>query len=715
MTPSALLSLWRDRWHKPPYPEQRVALVHGKLSRWSIGLARSANWGAPGLTYFTLIMATGTLVLASLTQLTVNSQIVLGWSMVAFAVYLRRHQGQVIALAIVCMAVLLTCRYFLWRLDETLPQYWSFSLCLGIALVLAEMQGWMRSALRYIGTVWPVEHPSTPLPEDAVTWPTVDVFVLSSDSSAAGLGEFLDHSAHLDWPANKYQFTVLASEPSAELAHVCASRGVAWRVYPHSNQQGTPAIINLALYESEADLVVIADCKTPLSSTLLRQTAGWFVGEPHLALVHTAHSFLAPSPTRQVLARLETTPCGVDWAIIRRNALLEVGGLRLDAPSPSRHTSLDLQGAGFFTAYLVRDSRDTSPHAFTRVNEPFKFGSLPVRLHLRDCKRMLDFYYPVAWAIFYAIPFAALCWGATPITTDFGTLMAYWLPHWILGRLALATTLEHHRLRWADFITEELSGFAVLLRTLKSFTITWTHRLWARRQSAATPSPAKSRVPLIPRPELWLGTVLCAGLGVATSVRWIFSGAPSDSLQWVYLGWSFFLALLLVASLAVQRETDWTRWANITNANRKAMLRLSSGAVYRGTITNFPAMPLRLELASGVAVTPGQWLHLSLFLNYREFVFPCQVTTANDAEVDLALAAGQLPEFRQLAASIYSRHSDWPQWLPPESADRLIPSRIARLLLHAQDAFYNLAVKSALPAALQRLRNWLKLGSTTNG
>lgn len=715
MTPSTLQRLWRDRWHLAHTPHQRVALVHGKLAHWSIRFGSSRHWGLPGLPAIALLLSIGVLLLALATPLTVNSQIVLGWSVVGFAVYLRRHRGLVVALTIVGMAVLLSARYFFWRVDTTLPTYWSWGMVLALALVLAEAHGWTRSALQYLGDIWPLQRASAALPDDAVTWPTVDIWILATDATAGTIDQLLESTPPQRWPANKYQLTVLASHFDADTAAVCVARNVGYRTYPQSAQLGFPALINHALYESQADLIVMAEGGSPLPASLLQQTLGWFVKEPQLALVHTPNCFLAPAPSLRAQDIPMLHACRGNLAIARRDALLEVGGLQIEPPSPQRHTSLALQDAGYFTAYLGHAPGSMQEDiAYARVDEPFRFASLTMRWQVRNLKAMLDFYYPVAWAVFLAIPFAALWWHARPIAGDIVSFTAYWLPHWVLGRLALATTEENYRLRSIDFLAQELRGFALLLRTTKSFALAYGGQAIAHLTRKPSHKHKAPSVPTTPRPMLWLGVLACMSLVGTTAWQWMHHGTPTDTMQWVYWLWGLFFAFLCVAGLAIQRESDWVQWAISENTRRKAMLRLASGMVARGVVTNFPDTALALTLENPTTAQTGQSVFLSLFVGYREFMFPCRIASCEGTQLTIALSPEATDQFQSLVDAVYVRHSSWPQWLAPIDADRLLPKPLERLLHLAQDVLYNLAVKSALTTALQRVRARLTLGKNTH-
>ena len=329
MTPSGLLSLWRDRWNKPGRNDSYVYLVNGKVSKWIAATAESSNWQTPGLSLCVATLAIGILLLACTASLTTNSQIVLAWSIVSVTVYLRRHSGLVIGLTIAGMSLLLTMRYFYWRLGNTLPTYWGLSFPLGLLLILAELHVWLRFTLHYIARILSIK-------------------------------------------------TVPLEKP------------------PHASN-------------------------------------------------------------------------------LRKNVL------RLGA--------------------------------------------------------MLSFYIRLPFIIFFITPLAALYFGAVPIESDSSTLGAYGIPHWLMSRLAFATTVETHRHRLIDWIREELVTLAVLLRTTKSYLYTSLLAMWdtlahdgklKERSVGETDHFAFEKQP---QWGLWIGIALFAGAVASYVHAWSKNEVGMHQLQ----------------------------------------------------------------------------------------------------------------------------------------------------------------------------------------
>ena len=654
---------------------------------------------------------------AATVRLTVNSQIVMGWALVVFAIYLRRHRGQVFALAIVGMAALLGLRYFIWRIDATLPTHSISSIALAWALVMVELALWLRAGLDYIATIWPVELESTPLPDDAVTWPTVDIVLLTGDASPDIVTQLVSNALPMDWPENKYRTLVLATHHNAEIEAACVAARFTYRVYQECDAKDIGALLNRALYESTADMLLVANCEKVLPPSLLRQTIGWFVQEPKLALLQSPNCPLAPAAKNSVLAHLrdaEETSC---WAIARRSSVLDIGGFSFSTAAEDLHTACLLEKAGFFDAYLAsRTQAGQDPQQYTRLDGPFRFGALPLRIRLDQLRSGLHFYAPLTSSVMMAVPVAALLLRATPIATDLFTLCAYWLPQWILGRLALATALEHQRLRWWDFVKEELGSLAVLMRTGKSFCTTWLQQLarWCWFQPAQAGSRLPVPVKTTSRPSLILG-VLVFGATVAYGAYSAYRQAAVPMAE-LYMTWAFFLALNFLAELAVQHEVDWVQAHQRASEHLPCMLALpETGRTLRATTSNFPHQPLVLTLSQALEIPVGQSLQVSLFVGYREFVFPCRVSVSRNVRIEVQIAQEYLAEFRQVAAFVFARPANWPLWLPRSHADQLLPGWLSRLLLRLQDAFYNLAVKSSAPMVWQRIRARLFPGNPTHG
>ena len=102
-------------------------------------------------------------------------------------------------------------------------------------------------------------------------------------------------------------------------------------------------------------------------------TLGWFYKDPKLAMLQTPHHFFSPDPFERNLDTFGNVPnegelfyglvqdgndfwnatffCG-SCAVLRREMLVEVGGVAVETVTEDAHTALKLHRKGWNTAYI---------------------------------------------------------------------------------------------------------------------------------------------------------------------------------------------------------------------------------------------------------------------------------------------------------------------------------------------------------------------------
>src|ERR1700709_2010450 len=88
----------------------------------------------------------------------------------------NRRPGRPMTLFLTVLSGLVSMRYIVWRVTETLEFNTVLQGFLGTGLALAEAYAVVVLALGYIQTVWPLERQPVALPDDHADWPTVDVY-----------------------------------------------------------------------------------------------------------------------------------------------------------------------------------------------------------------------------------------------------------------------------------------------------------------------------------------------------------------------------------------------------------------------------------------------------------------------------------------------------------------------------------------------------------
>jgi cellulose synthase (UDP-forming) len=311
---------------------------------------------------------------------------------VGTVIYLLRLQGpwRFVFLAITTAVVL---RYAYWRTTATLPSPDDLvNFVPAVVLYLAEMFYIVLLGMNLFVVSDPLERGAAPEIDDAAL-PHVDVFVPTYNESTSILALTLSSAVALDYPAEKLRVFLLddggtdekrnARDPlkaadarrrHEELQALCRDLGVTY-VTRARNTHAKAGNLNAGLAASHGELVVVFDADHAPAREFLRQTVGYMVQDPKTFLVQTPHFFSNPDPIEKNLSTFERMPSenemfygtiqkGLDkWnaaffcgsaAVLRRSALMEVGGFSGITITEDCETALDLHSKGWKSVYVDR-------------------------------------------------------------------------------------------------------------------------------------------------------------------------------------------------------------------------------------------------------------------------------------------------------------------------------------------------------------------------
>lgn len=727
MTPQLLLSLWRDRWGKTTGSELLHPYVQGKVSRWAQKFSNSQVWKIPGLSLVSLLTCGLFVAIATSLQISGNSQIVFSFLLTIFAIYARRHKGDVISVMIVGLSFIASARYFYWRLNTTLDQQLTLDFIFGFALCIAEIQIWGIAALQHVERRWPLIKSTGELPAHAVEWPSIDLLVLVTDQSKVVLEEQLQGFRAHHWPQNKLFLHVLANIDREEIRGLAQSKGVTYHHFPHYINDNASAI-NTVLNCIGGDLVAVVEGSTTIHKDFMQSVTAWFIQDTQLAMLHTPDSRFAPPQTELRLEEIDRVPPQFDIAIFRRSALIDAGGLAVGPTSPKFNTVFVLQTAGYGCAsvhYLKNEptgtvvnvgtleSIDTPRLPVVRIDHPRWRYSLALRVAAHNLARGMNFYRPLPHFIFVGTPLFFLLFQINPIHTSGILLAAYGIPHWLLGQLAHATLETRGRLNFSAIIRHEILTAYLLIRTTKSFLITELRRcrIFANAKSEFLTPPRAQPIAYL----YGLGICLHLFAAYVSVMRHSQSNAPQDGMTSIYYLWTVYSVMLLIATIAIHKESELIRWTSQQRSKIPAMIKLPSHHLISCITSNFPALKLQCTLPTPVILEVGAHVSISIFRGYHEHVFTAQVVALDSTAATLAIDQAVADQYQALGRAVYSREATWPQWLPNQYSDRLMPSWAQKLINLAQSAFYNLITRSAFPLLMQRLQKWVLLGNKKNG
>ncbi|OLP56457.1 cellulose synthase catalytic subunit (UDP-forming) [Rhizobium rhizosphaerae] len=333
-------------------------------------------------------------------------QLVVAGLTIAFLFVITRFDGKgllrYIALATASIIVL---RYAYWRTTSTLPPIDDLlSFIPGMALYVSEMFCIVMFFISVFVVADPIERETPALPADE-DLPTVDVFVPSYNESAEILSLTLSAAAAMDYPRDKFKVYLLddggtdqkrnsndpetaaaAQRRGAELKALCADLGVHYLTRALNNH-AKAGNLNAGLERTSGDLIAVFDADHAPERRFLRETVGFFGKDPDLFLVQTPHFFANPDPVERNLGTYATMPSenemfytmiqkGLDrWnasffcgsaAVLRREALEEVGGFSGITITEDCETALELHSRGWNSVYVDKPLiTGLQPESFT--------------------------------------------------------------------------------------------------------------------------------------------------------------------------------------------------------------------------------------------------------------------------------------------------------------------------------------------------------------
>lgn len=705
MSPRLVLSLWRERWGNVPGSDRERPYLKGRLTRWGGRLSHSNAWSLPGMTLLVLLGGLAIYIMLMTARFSLGGQVAFSTLFVGLALYLRRYAGTWVTLILLGMAVIVSTRYLYWRVTETLGYDFNLDFVLGVGLWAAEAYLFLLILLRIVQMVWPLIRAPVPLPTDITVWPTVDVFIASEGQTESAIKQTLLAALALDWPKEKIKIYILDATPRDPLHALVDAMGAVYLV-PEGAVDGPSELINFALSETKGDLILIPDGSDMHDSGMLKTLCGWFVRDQRLGMLQTPHHSLAPTPSAQNLALClaPDVPGHGAFALFRRAALIDIGGVKPGPVTEQDHTALHLQDDGYGHAYLGYSETKTEQNApstlaWFRVGAPFLGKTLRVKQHLAALHAMVQFYYLVPRFIFYTAPLAYLLAGIHLVQTTPEFLVAYGVPYLLMVHFVQARLRCESRIpTWID-LRESLLAWYLLIPTTLTLLRTELGRIVGTVK-------VDSSAPFDRLGVVFYGLVALLNLGglCVGIVRLVFLQGAAFDVAALYLLWSVGNLMLLAALLAVAEETRHIHLQKRRLQEMPAMLQLSSGRTLACMTHNFPQSALSLKLPVPLQVDAGVAINLSIFRGHDEFTFPARVVSQHNGMLSLRIGDAAKDDYQLFGAATLSRGSDWPLWLPARDANHPLPSWLTRPSLAAWDKL------KAAAWALDKFVNWSRLG-----
>jgi len=281
-------------------------------------------------------------------------------------------------------------RYLFWRVSSTIPSIGSpTDFAAGVVLLIAEIYCIAMLFLSLFTVADPVERPKAPrVPDDDA--PSVDVFVPSYNESIEIVAPTLAAAKRIHYPDGKLNVFLLDDGATEEKLQsddpavarraqnrresfqaLCAELDVHY-LSRDDNKHAKAGNLNFGLAHSQGDLVAVFDADHAPAQDFLTETVGFFAEDEKLFLVQTPHFFLNPDPIERNIGAAGMpaenemfyglVQKGLDkWnaaffcgsaALLRRQALEEVGGFHGSSVTEDAETALELHAHGWNSVYV---------------------------------------------------------------------------------------------------------------------------------------------------------------------------------------------------------------------------------------------------------------------------------------------------------------------------------------------------------------------------
>jgi len=412
-----------------------------------------------------------------------------------------------VARLIAVVALVYTFYYLSWRARYSLNLE---ALWFALPLLLAEMYGTFSFILFFFMT-WDVK----PLPRPAAPrGRSVDIFIPTYNEDLSILRMTILGAINVRYP---HETWVLDDGRRPALRELCAKMGVRYLTRP-DNKHHKAGNINAALARSSGEFIAIFDADQIPLPDFLDHTLGYFA-DPHVAFVQTPQEFYNLDSVQhktnwgrgetwheQALFYNVIQPGKNRWnaafwcgsnSVMRRAALLAVGGIATETVTEDIHTSLRVHAAGWKSIYhdelLSMGLAPQDYLAFTvqrlrwgqgamqvlRRDNPLFIRGLSFVQRVNYIASMISYFEAFQRLIYTLAPSLVLLTAISPIHAAVFPFVVRFIPYFALGMLANIAlgrgrfrplqTEEFNLLKMATFVK---ASFALLGLEPKTFQVT---------------------------------------------------------------------------------------------------------------------------------------------------------------------------------------------------------------------------------------------------
>ena len=642
------------------------------------------------------VLAIGLAVLCITQPFDFSGQVIFLSIMLISAWSFTHIRARVTLMVLFVISVVVSGRYLWWRCTATLQPSSPAELFFSVLLLAAEFYAFVVTVLGYFQVCWVLNRKPYPLPADRSVWPTVDIFIPTYNESLEVIKPTVFAALNLDWPAEKLKVHLLDDGSRDAFREFAESVGVRY-IKREEHNHAKAGNINHALGITNGEFIVIFDCDHVPSCDFLTSTVGWLVKDKKIALVQTPHHFYSPDPFEKNLHLERAMPienslfhdfiqkgndtwnavmfCGSS-AVMRRAALMQIGGIAVETVTEDAHTSLKLNRLGWKSAFISKpvasglSTESLSAHVGQRIrwargmiqifrlDNPLFGRGLTLGQRLCFFSGMFYFLLGIPRIIFLIAPLPFIFFDTNVIQAPGLAILAFVVPH--LVHLNLSNEFAQRGLRFplmGEIYDTVLSWYIAVPTTVALFA-PHVGKFNVTTKGAKVDSDHLDWH--IARPYLVLLALNAAGL------LWLFgraftSGGLDGATILVNVVWLLYNMVILSAAVAVAVETVQERRFHRVTTRRRASLRRDDGTVWHATLRDFSQTGVNLEMPAEAAgrLRASETVSLVLEDDGVAHEFRGIIRRANARGVGIELTFRSLAEEKRYIAATFCRDHIW--------------------------------------------------------
>jgi cellulose synthase (UDP-forming) len=700
MNAKLVLQLWRERWGKGREGLPNKSYVRGSVYQWAEKIPGASAWSTPGLSFGIMCASLLFFLLSISIEFSLNGQITFAGLMVIAALFLRRYDGALVTLTLICLSMLCSAQYFVWRFGTTLVAqaeaafFVSFTLCaVELCVVFYLLLGWIRR-------LWPLEQAEAELFAKASELPSVDIFLLVAELDSETVIQSALACTQMTWPAKKLKLYVIDTEPRTILEKNVTRLGAVYLSQARVGHQfeSKTSAIQRGMDQSAGDFILVLERQSLPIKNFLERVLAWFDNDVGLSLLYTSDHSLAPTLSPKLEQDRTSVLPGLSFAMLRRATW------QSELKSMWQRSALVIFNSESVNEMTVSPQPAISM-TMIRIDRADSNTVLSWKRKVSQLHSLLQFYRPLAYFACLLAPLVFLLQGITLVNATLDWFACFALPAVILIGVVQSRNTQDGR--WAEL--RELKELSLSAYMVLATSVSYLQTALFRPQLIV--ARWRSELSL----AQWLYGLLISLLLILNLAAFVIGVArvyePEQAkLQWTlsYTLWAFVNVMLLLSRQAIFQESSQIKWFSKRQQSLSAMIRLPFGRTLSCKTLNFPAAELELQTPAPFNSAANEELKLLIFHNNQATALTVQTLRTEGLTTYVRLIGGQGAELTQLKEAVFARGKDWPMWLPDRQADHPLPLWLSRLLAAVPIKLLDVSMNLSSYLRLDRLTHFWK-------